>query len=215
MLWLGVPPLTAMATGKFQAVFGTLSSSINYFRRGFIDLSGLWPLILFAAIAGVLGTYCVLQIGNQRLQAIIPYFLIGISLFTWFSPSLNNADSKPVFSHSAWRWILAIAVGFYGGFFGPGVGTIAAIAFSSGLGYQLLKATAHAKPVVLAINLSSVGLFLWEGQVWMSVAICMAIAQVAGAYFGSNMAIEKGAKIIKPLLVLATMAIAINLLFNP
>ena len=31
LLWAGLPPLNALATNKFQSVFGTLSSTINFF----------------------------------------------------------------------------------------------------------------------------------------------------------------------------------------
>ena len=33
LLWAGVPPLNALAVNKFQSVFGTLSSTINFFSK--------------------------------------------------------------------------------------------------------------------------------------------------------------------------------------
>ena len=62
MLWLGIPPVTALATGKFQAVFGTMSSSINYFRNGLIDLKSLWPAMLLSMLASACGTLFVLKL---------------------------------------------------------------------------------------------------------------------------------------------------------
>ncbi len=212
MLWLGVPPINALATGKFQAVFGTLSSSFNYFRKGFIDFKPLLPMIACGVVASAAGTYSVLQLSSELLDSLIPYFLIGVALFTWFSPRLNDQDHTPVI---AYRYFIPLAggvIGFYGGFFGPGIGAIAALSFSSLLGYNLRKASANAKPVIVSVNIVSVVIFIAAGQVYLVVGIAMAFAQILGAYLGVNVAIKRGALVIKPLLVITTIAIAIRLL---
>ncbi|MEH6558730.1 MAG: TSUP family transporter [Oceanicoccus sp.] len=214
MLWLGIPPVTALATGKFQAVFGTLSSSINYFRNGLIDFKSLWPVMFFSMIASACGTMIVLQLGNNVLENILPYFLIGISLFTWLSPNVSDIETAPLFANKFFRWSVGVMIGFYGGFFGPGVGAIAALAFSVLLGQKLRSATAHAKPVVLIANTVSVLIFLVDGNVLFTVGISMALAQIVGAYFGSNLAMKKGAAVIRPLLVVTTIGIAIKLLVD-
>jgi uncharacterized membrane protein YfcA len=214
MLWLGIPPVTALATGKFQAVFGTLSSSINYFRNGLIDFKSLWPVMFFSMIASACGTMIVLQLGNSVLETLLPYFLIGISLFTWLSPNVSDIETVPLFANKFFRWSVGAVIGFYGGFFGPGVGAIAALGFSVLLGQKLRSATAHAKPVVLIANTVSVLIFLVDGNVLFSVGISMALAQIVGAYFGSNLVMKKGAAVIRPLLVVTTIGIAIKLLVD-
>ena len=45
LLASGVPPINALATNKFQAVFGTLSSSFNFYRKGHIELKPLMPAL--------------------------------------------------------------------------------------------------------------------------------------------------------------------------
>jgi len=214
MLWLGVPPINALATGKFQAVFGTLSSSFNYFRRGFIDFKPLLPVIICGVLASALGTYSVLQLSSELLDSLIPYFLIGVALFTWFSPRLSDEDHSPLISYRHFIPLAGGLIGFYGGFFGPGIGAIAALCFSSVLGYNLRKASANAKPVIVSVNIVSVVIFVLAGEVYLLVGLAMAGAQIGGAYLGVNVAIKRGAKVIKPLLVLTTIAIAIRLLLS-
>lgn len=214
MLWLGIPPVTALATGKFQAVFGTLSSSINYFRNGLIDFKSLWPVMCFSMIASACGTMIVLQMESSVLENMLPYFLIGISLFTWLSPNVNDIETPPLLANKFFKWGVGTMIGFYGGFFGPGVGAIAALGFSVLLGHKLRSATAQAKPVVLIANTVSVSIFLIDGHVLFAVGIAMALAQIVGAYFGSNLAMKKGAVVIRPLLVVTTIGIAIKLLVD-
>ena len=57
LLASGIPPINALATNKFQAVFGTLSSSLNFYRKGHIDFKSLWPVIAFALTGSVLAMY--------------------------------------------------------------------------------------------------------------------------------------------------------------
>ena len=99
-------------------------------------------------------------------------------------------------------------------FFGPGVGAIAVLCFSALLGQQLRSATAQSKPVVLIANTVSVLIFLIDGNVLFTIGIAMALAQIAGAYFGSNLAMHRGAAIIRPILVVTTIGIAIKLLID-
>ena len=214
MLWLGIPPVTALATGKFQAVFGTMSSSINYFRNGLIDLKSLWPAMLLSMLASACGTLFVLKLGNNVLENMLPYFLIGISLFTWFSPGISDVKTAPSIPNKFFRGSVGALIGFYGGFFGPGVGAIGVLCFSALLGQQLRSATAQSKPVVLIANTVSVLIFLIDGNVLFTIGIAMALAQIVGAYFGSNLAMDRGAAIIRPILVVTTIGIAIKLLID-
>jgi hypothetical protein len=103
-------------------------------------------------------------------------------------------------------------IGFYGGFFGPGMGSIYALAFAALLGYNMRKATAHTKPLVLATNATSMFIFMAGGHLLLWLAICMSAAQIVGARLGSNLVIARGANVVKPVIILATIAVAIKLL---
>ena len=214
LLASGVPPINALATNKFQAVFGTLSSSFNFYRKGHIDLKSLRPALLFAITGSIVGT-CLLQlISSVSLNQILPWLLIAAALYTAFSPKLDDQDTKPLLSKVSFNFLGGTGIGFYGGFFGPGMGSIAALSFASLQGYNLRKATAHAKPVVFSANAVSMVIFVLAGQVLWAIAIPMALAQIIGGRLGSNLVIKKGAGLIKPVIVCLTLLIAIRLLFE-
>ncbi|MRI32901.1 hypothetical protein EOPP23_07875 [Endozoicomonas sp. OPT23] len=214
LLASGIPPINALATNKFQAVFGTLSSSFNFYRKGHIDLKSLRSALVFAIAGSVLGT-CLLQlISAGSLNRIVPWLLIAAALYTVFSPKVGDTDSKPRLSKNSFNLLGGFGIGFYGGFFGPGMGSIAALSFSSLRGFNLRKATAHAKPVVFTTNVVSMVIFVFAGQVFWAVAIPMAMAQLIGGRVGSNLVIKKGAGLIKPVIVLLTLTIAARMLFS-
>lgn len=214
LLWAGLPPLNALATNKFQSVFGTLSSTINFFRKGYIDLHALRPALCYAFVGSMIGTYLVQQISTDYLSIMMPYLLIVIALYMMFSPTITDEDLPPRISEKTFAPLIGGGIGLYGGFFGPGMGSFFAVAFASLRGFNMRKATAFTKPMVLIVNTTSMVIFLWGGHIVWALAITMAASQVVGARLGSNLVIHRGAALIKPFIVLMTLAIAFKLLLE-
>ncbi len=212
LLWAGVPPINALAVNKFQAVFGTLSSSFNFYRNGLIDLKPMLPALGFAVIGSALGTGLLQIISGKFLAQLLPWLLIGAALYTAFSPRISDEGSNPLCSQKVFNFTGGFGIGFYGGFFGPGMGTLAALFFAVLLGYNMRRATAHAKPVVVVSNIISMLIFVFAGQVLWAAAVPMALAQIVGGRIGSNLVISRGVMLIKPLIVTVTIIIAVRLL---
>jgi uncharacterized membrane protein YfcA len=214
LLWAGLPPLNALATNKFQSVFGTLSSTINFLRKGYIDLHALLPALCYAFVGSVIGTYLVQQISTDYLSLMMPYLLIVLALYMLLSPTINDEDLPPKMSNNIFSPLIGGGIGLYGGFFGPGMGSFFAVAFASLRGFNMRKATAFTKPLVLIVNTTSMVIFLWGGHIVWSLAIAMAVSQVVGARLGSNLVIHRGTALIKPVIVVMTLSIALKLLYE-
>ena len=102
----------------------------------------------------------------------------------------------------------------YDGFFGPGTGSFFMMGFVLLAGYGVLKATAHTKMLNFASNIGSLVVFIPSGAMWWAVGLAMAAAQVAGASLGARLAMRVGARLIKPLLVVTSTAMALRLLWQ-
>ena len=219
LLWAGLPPLNALATNKFQSVFGTLSSTINFFKKGYIDFNALRPALCYAFVGSMIGTYLVQQISTDYLSIMMPYLLIVLAVYMMFSPSIADEDLPAKLSEKTFAPLVGGGIGLYGGFFGPGMGSFFAVAFASLRGFNMRKATdvfgewaQKGKPLVLIVNTTSMVIFLLGGHIVWSLAIAMAASQIVGARLGSNLVIHRGVTLIKPLIVLMTLVIAIKLL---
>jgi uncharacterized membrane protein YfcA len=214
LLWAGLPPLNALATNKFQSVFGTLSSTINFLRKGYIDLRALMPAMCYAFVGSVIGTCLVQQISTDYLSLMMPYLLIVLALYMLISPTLADEDLPPKMPDKVFSPVIGGGIGLYGGFFGPGMGSFFAVSFASLRGFNMRKATAFTKPLVLVVNTTSMVIFLWGGHIVWGLAIAMAASQIIGARLGSNLVIHRGTALIKPAIVLMTLVIAVKLLFE-
>lgn len=213
LLWAGVPPLNALAVNKFQSVFGTLTSTVNFFRKGHLDLRPLWPGLLLALCCSALGTWLVARLPTEVLAQALPWALLLLALYVGFSPDISDQPRPPRMTQPAFNGWLGAGLGFYGGLFGPGMGSFAAAAFALFRGLPMRAATANTKPFVLVINATSMLVFILAGYQWWGLAMLMAAAQALGAWLGSNLVIKKGTVIVKPLLIGVTLVLSVKLLW--
>lgn len=214
LLWAGLPPVQALATNKLQGTFGTLTSSWNFVRRGEIDLARLKVPILLTFAGSATGTEAVRHLGSERLEAIVPILLIAFALYFLLSPRIGDRDAHHRIGHGLFALLIGFSVGFYDGFFGPGTGTFFAAAFVLLLGYNLRRATAGTKVLNFTSNIASLLFFAMAGEVVWQVGLPMGVAQMAGAWVGSHLVIRHGTALIRPLLVVVSLAISIKLLLG-
>jgi len=215
LLWVGLPPLNALATNKVQSSLGTLSSAWNFFRKGHLDIKPLYGAVAMAVLGSVAGTFLVQSLDGATLTKLIPFLLLAIALYFLFSPKISEADHPQKISQRWFACTAALGMGFYGGFFGPGMGSIMPFLFVWLLGHNLVKATAETKLMILAVNGTSALIFVFSGYVIWQLAIGMSVVQVIGARLGSNLVMKRGAGFVQPIITVITLLMALKLLFFP
>ena len=214
LLWAGLPPVQALATNKLQGSFGTLTASFNFVRRGEIDVARLRIPILLTFMGSASGTLAVQRLGSTLLDQIVPSLLIAFALYFLFSPRIGDQDAQHRIGHGLFGLLIGFSVGFYDGFFGPGTGSFFAAAFVLLLGYNLRRATAGTKILNFTSNIASLIFFALAGEVIWQVGLPMGLAQMVGAWIGSHLVIRHGTRLIRPLLVIVSLAISLRLLLS-
>jgi len=215
MLLAGIPPLQVLGTNKLQSLFGSGSASLSYARHGHVDLRGQLPMVLTAALGAALGALLATVVPGEMLKAALPFLLVGIAIYFGLKPDAGEVDRHRRMSAKTFALAFVPAIGFYDGVFGPGTGSFLMLGFISLAGYGLLKATAHTKFLNFGSNVGAFAVFLAFGAVLWKVGLVMGAGQFLGAQLGSRFAMKQGAKIIKPLLVTVSVALAIRLLADP
>jgi uncharacterized membrane protein YfcA len=110
--------------------------------------------------------------------------------------------------------ILALALGFYDGFFGPGTGSFLIFGLISIYGFDFVKASGNAKFLNFISNITSLLLFAAHGQINYILGIPVAIFMIFGARVGTVMAINKGSKLIKPIFITMSLGVAVKMLYQ-
>lgn len=201
---VGLPPHVALATNKFSACLGTATAVFRYWRAGQLRLTlGLWAA-LGALLGSAAGTKLALLTPPAAIRAALLVLVPLVLLFFLFKDRLGKRLGRDDLSRGAQTrraLALGLVVGGYDGFFGPGTGTFLAIGFNAFLALDLVAASANARLANLASNAASMVVFLFAGKVLFPLAIVMAGAGIAGNALGSKLAITRGAKLVKPLMV--------------
>jgi uncharacterized membrane protein YfcA len=215
LMMVGVTPAQALGTNKLQGVFGKLSAVRYFWRHGMLDFMAMKWLILASFVGATFGALVIQYVSTAFLQQSIPWLVAVIGLYMVFSPNLGKIDRRQRITMSVFTLVFVVALSFYDGFFGPASGSFFAICFVSLLGYNLTKATAQTKVLLLVANVASLGVFIASGSVMWRIGLCMALGQWIGAHYGSRAVCNQGSRIIKPMLVSTCGLVVAKLVLVP
>ena len=213
LLFAGVPPVNALATNKLQSMFGTATACFNYWRKGLVDWRANRLTIALVAAGASIGALLVQWIDARALSLIIPLLLMGVAIYVIASPRMSDEDSHQRIGPRGYS-IVGGAIGAYDGFFGPGAGSFYTASLVGLRGLGLTRATALTKLFNLTSNVASVLLFAIGGKMFWLLGLCMAAGAMAGGWIGSHTAMRFGARLIRPLLVVLSLALTARLLWG-
>lgn len=200
LLFVGIPPVSALAVNKVTGIAGTALAVIKYT----LDKKIHWQTVCYGAlpclIASYLGGLLALKASVEVLSWAI-LICIPIALYIVLQDKPGSSMEKQEQSDLPRTLIAVTPIGFYDGVLGPGTGTYMAIAVKNILKFDLLKATATIKPLNLITNIGAAAAFLMAGKVIWTIAIPMIIASSIGGWLGSHSAIHGGERFIRRLLI--------------
>ena len=216
LLAAGVPAHLALGTNKGQSVFGSCASMITYARAGLVDWKQArftWPL---AFIGSTLGAFAVTAVAPATLRPVVMILLALASVLLWMPRPTALADGIAL---SRGRMVaissaLALVIGSYDGFFGPGTGAFLIVGMVALLGRTLPRATADAKVINFASNVAAVLWFAGHGAILWRVSLPMAGAQLLGGILGARTAIRGGARLIRVMVTVVSTLLLCKLAFD-
>ncbi len=206
-------PVSVVATSKTAAFFGTSTAAIKYRKHIKTDSRLLLAMVIPAFIGAGFGAHLASEISPESFKSSIFFMMIAIFIYPLFRPDLGRVHVEK-HSHRKLMSIGAIAaflIGFYDGLIGPGTGTMLMLALVAIMGFAFVGASAIAKVVNATTNLASiivVGLKI--GILW-KLGLLLGIANLAGGYTGSHMAIKKGSGFIRIFYLIVTGILILRL----
>ena len=129
------------------------------------------------------------------LLLVIPF------LFYLQSRHLQSPGLKPELTKRqiVCRAILAgFLIGGYDGIFGPGTGTFLLFAFMMFLHMNLREASANARIVNYASNVSAFLYFLIQGRIYWPIALVAIAGSISGNWLGSGLVINNANRVVVP-----------------
>jgi uncharacterized membrane protein YfcA len=206
-------PVEVVATSKTAAFFGTTTAAIQYRKFIKTDPKLLIAMVIPAFIGAAFGALFASRISAESFKSSIFFMMIAIFIYTLFKPDLGKVNVE---KHSPKKMmvigsIAACLIGFYDGLIGPGTGTMLMIALVAVMGFAFVGASAIAKVVNATTNLASIIVIGFSLGIMWKLGLVLAVANLAGGYMGSHMAIKKGSSFIRIFYLIVTALLILRL----
>ncbi|WP_379152624.1 TSUP family transporter [Paenibacillus sp. sgz5001063] len=206
LLAAGIPLPLLLGSNKLAGTMCSFTSTASFVRSGKINFGMVKFLIPFSLVGAVAGSLTVRQVPSEFLKPLVIVMLVVITVYTLFKKSWGDVST---YSQDSKRSLIigmgvALVIGFYDGFFGPGAGSFLIFAFLM-LGFEFVTAAGNAKVLNFASNIASLLTFAAFGSVSLYYGLLLGIPIVIGALVGSRIAIRKGSSYIRPLFITVTL----------
>ena len=189
-----MPLPTVFGTNKIAALSGTSVSAYHYSKKIKFNYKLLIITSLFSALSSFAGAKAVSYVNTAILKPVILVALIAIAIYTFVKKDLGSVQTKALSPRKSMLYgsLIALLVGFYDGFFGPGTGSFLVLGFVVILGFEFVEASAYSKFINCITNISALVVFIRQGNYILELALLMAICNITGNYIGTKLALKRG-----------------------
>ena len=210
LIFAGLPSPIANATNRVAVLLQNSVATLQFHRKGQLDLKEGILLGLPALVGSILGAFLAVDINEALFDKILGVVLILILVTLFFKPSMWVEQTNKTLP--LWMRIpVFFVIGIYGGFIQAGVGFLLITALSLAVGYDLVKSNALKVTIVLLFSGMSLLIFALSGKVVWLYGFILAAGNMTGAYVGVRFAVKRGAKQVRWVVVAAVAVSALKL----
>lgn len=189
---------TLFGTNKLASIAGTSMALWKFGRKVSVPWAVALPATAAALVGAWAGAALVAWLPRDWMRPLVLLLMIAAAVYTFRHKTFGHATTRDLGPRDRWLGALVgLVIGLYDGFFGPGTGSFLLFAFVRLFGMDFLRATASAKMVNVATNLSAIALFASTGPLLWKVGLGMAVCNVVGSQVGTFFALRHGAGFIR------------------
>ncbi len=202
LLSVGLGPIAANATNTVALIPGSFAAFLGYRDTFAHDRRLLTAMALPSVVGGSLGALAAMRVSDQTFARLVPWLiLLATTLFALqdplrralrarLPPTASDAPAPPR-AHVTLA-LFQLAVAFYGGFFGAGIGILMLSALAMMGVRDVHRANGLKNLAAVCINGFAAVAFLLGGRVvWMPALVIMVGAAVGG-WGGAGLARRAG-----------------------
>ena len=213
---IGLPTHIALGTNKLSAFLSTFASAFKFWKAKKVNVEIVSRLFLFSLAGAVLGVRTAVAIDKKYFSPIS--FIILIIVFVY---ALKNKSMGEVNNYTGTTpknillgKIMAFSLGFYDGFLGPGTAAFLMFCLIKIFKLDFSSASGNTKILNLSSNFASLVVFGYLGKLNLAYGLPIALVMTAGALIGSKLAITRGNKFIKPVFLVVTSILIVQMLID-
>jgi len=211
LVMLGLPGGLANGTNRVGILVQSLSASWSFRRDGIDVLRRTLPVLVPVALGSVVGALAISRIADETFERTFGLVMLAVLVPTLRTPKPAAHTGGLAAWPPALRVAVFFAIGIYGGSFQAGVGIALLLALGRA-GYDLVTANAIKVMVVAALTAVALPVFAIQQQIAWFPALVLAVGFAAGGTLGARLATRGGDRLIRPVLLVAVVALAARML---
>lgn len=212
----GIPPHVAIATNKLSSTLGTTVATVRYALFGYMAKAFVAVGVACGLTGSALGASLALLVDDSLLMMFMLVALPFVAFFVLRTKDLDKYARNPLPRGQALAITAAVAlvVGAYDGFYGPGTGTFLMILLTVAAHQDVRSAAGTTKAINLSTNFAALVVFLVNGAVLIPLGLAAGAFNIVGNWVGSTMFSKKGAGILRPLMLVVIGLFAVRLVVD-
>lgn len=198
----GLPVHFAIGTNKLSSGMGTAIAAGRLAKGGHIPWRKAALCILAALTGSWTGARLALLVDAELFKILMLFILPATAFYVLRSKPLGDGNGVLSPSRQTFRaLVIALGVGIYDGFYGPGTGTFLLLLLTGAAKFSLKEANGLAKSVNLTTNLTALAVYLIHGKVLIPLGLAAGLCSVAGNYIGISFFERGGSRAVKPIML--------------
>ena len=209
----GLPVHNAIATNKLSSGMGTTVSTYRLAKLGYIPWRRAALCIVMAMIGSSTGARLARMVDAELFKRIMLVIIPLTAIYVMRNKKMDE-PKEPLGNRQTMirACLVALVIGVYDGFYGPGTGTFLILLLSAFAHFKLGEANGVAKSINLTTNLTSLAVYMMSGKVIILLGFCGGIFGIIGNYIGVTFFQKKGAKAVRPLMITVLIIFFIKIL---
>lgn len=215
-IFAGLPVHQAIGTNKLASTMGTTIATVRYAINGYM----VREFVIVGVVCGLLGSWggsnLALLTSDTVLKAIMLVVLPFIAFFVLRTKNLDafSSDPLPRGKELAVTAAIALVVGAYDGFYGPGTGTFLMLLLPALAHQDVRSAAGTTKAINLSTNVAALVVFFANGAVLLPLGLMAGAFNIVGNYLGAGKFTKAGASIVRPIMLVVLVLFAAKLVFD-
>jgi len=214
MIFLGVPPQTAVATQKFGALGLAGAGLYGYEKGGKVNFKLGSILGVFMLLGAILGSYILLWTGDDLIEMTIIVVMAIMLIYVITQKKFGIQKIRKKISTRGWLVgiVVSFLLGIYAGFFGGGLGAMISFLLLGVFGETFLESAGTRKVMSLPAILVSIIIFSINGIIVWSLAVALLIGSSIGSYSGAVYSLKKGDSWVRTLFIVVVSVMLVGLI---
>lgn len=213
LMFLGLPPHSAIATSKFGAVGLVLGALRKYSQSKKVQWKLVYRLIPLAFLGSIVGSSVLISMDEGLLTNIVGIFILMLLPLVLWKGRIGLVHSGRSRLMNFFGYILFFVSMAWGAFFGGGGGIINMSILAVFFGLTWIESSATTKVPWLVMSVTALLVFAINGLIHWAFGLVLFFSMGLGGVLGAKTAIRKGNNWVRILLIVMVVVSAVKILF--